>query len=115
MLPVADLTDAQVKLLRVPVEKGPGRLRTEIVKVLALPDRTSIVTRIIRSRDFQHAVEAHRNEALAPDVAAAIKRFVDGLNAGAINLKSVVTSMTEAEIRDHERVAKRLSREGPGA
>ena len=115
LLPVADLTDAQVKLLRVPAEKGPGRLRTEIVKVLTLPDRTGIVTRIARSRDFHYTVEAHRNEALAPDIAAAIKRFVEGLNAGSIDLKAVVTSMTAAEIKDHERVAKRLSLEGPGA
>jgi hypothetical protein len=115
LLPVADLTDAQVKLLRVPAEKGPGRLRTEIVKILALPDRAGIVTRITRARDFHHTVEAHRSEALGPDVAAAIKRFVDGLNAGAIDLKSVVTSLTAAEMTEHERVAKRLSLERPGA
>ncbi len=115
LLPVADLTDAQVKLLRVPAEKGPGRLRTEIVKVLTLPDRAGIVTRITRSRDFHYTVEAHRNDALAPDVANAIKRFTDALNAGAIDLRSVVTSMTAAEIKEHGRVAKRLSLEGPSA
>jgi hypothetical protein len=115
LLPVADLTDAQVKLLRVPAEKGPGRLRTEIVKVLTLPDRTGIVTRITRSRDFHYSVEAHRNEALAPDIAAAIKRFVESLDTGTIDLKSVVTGMTAAEMKEHERVSKRLSLEGPGA
>lgn len=115
LLPVADLTDAQVKLLRVPAEKGPGRLRTEIVKVLGLPDRAGIVTRITRARDFRHTVEAHSNDALAPDVAAAIKRFVESLNAGSIDLKSIVISMTGAEMAEHERVAKRLSLEGPGA
>jgi hypothetical protein len=115
LLPVADLTDAQVKLLRVPAEKGPGRLRTEIVKVLALPDRAGIVTRITRARDFHHTVEAHRNDALEPDVANAIRRFADSLNAGSIDLKSIVTSMTGAEMAEHERVAKRLSLEGPGA
>ena len=113
LLPVADLTDAQVKLLRVPAEKGPGRLRTEIVKVLALSDRAGIVTRITRGRDYQYTVEAHRNEALAPDIANAIKRFADALNAGSIDLKSIVLSMSGAEMAEHERVAKRLSLEGP--
>jgi hypothetical protein len=115
LLPVADLTDAEVKLLRVPAEKGPGRLRTEIVKVLMLPDRAGIVTRIIRLRDFRYTVEAIRNDSLGPDVVGSIKRFSDALNAGSIELKSVVTTMTAAEMKEHERVAKRLSFEAPGA
>src|SRR3954452_13959233 len=115
LLPVADLTDAEVKLLRVPAEKGPGRLKTEIVKVLMLPNRAGIVTRITRSRDFRYTVEAVRNDSLGPDVACAIKHFSEALNAGAIVLKSVVTTMTAAEMKEHERVAKRLSLEAPGA
>ena len=59
-LPVADLTDGQVKLLRVPAEKGPGRLATEIGKIFGLLDRAGIVTKITRSPNFQYTVEAHR-------------------------------------------------------
>jgi hypothetical protein len=114
LLPVADLTDAEVKLLRVPAEKGPGRLRTEIVKVLMLPGRADIVTRITRSRDFRYTVEAVRNDAIGPDVVGAIKRFSEALNAGSIELRSIVTTMTAAEIKEHERVAKRLSFEASG-
>lgn len=116
LLPVADLTDADIKLLRVPAEKGPGRLRTEIVKVLMLSDRAGIVTRITRSRDFRYTVEAIRNDnALAPDVADAIARFTNAFNAGSIDLRSVDTNMTAVEMKEHQRVAKRLSLEGPEA
>jgi hypothetical protein len=115
LLPVADLTHGQVKVLRVPAEKGPGRLRTEIVKVLGLADRAGIVTRITRSQDFRYTVDALRNDGIDPDVAAAIKRFAEALNAGSIDLKSVIAEMTAAEMKEHQRVAKRLSLEAQGA
>jgi hypothetical protein len=114
LLPVADLTDGRIKVLRVPAEKGPGRLRTEIITVLALPDRDGIVTKITRGRDYHHSVEALRNEPLGLDIAATIKRFIDAINAGSIDLKSVVISMAAAEMAEHERVAKRLALEEPG-
>ena len=78
----------QVKLLRVPAEKGPGRLRTEIVKVLGLPDRAGIVTRITPRAGLPVHRRCASQDALAPDVAAAIKRFVDALDAKLIDLRS---------------------------
>jgi hypothetical protein len=115
LLPVADLTDGRIKMLRVPAEKGPGRLRTEVIKVLALDDRASIVTKITRGRDYHHTVEALRNEPPGPDIVAAIKHFADAINTGSIDPTSVVIRMTAAEMAEHERVAKRLSLEGLGA
>jgi hypothetical protein len=47
-------------------------------------------------------------------VAAAIKRFVDQLNAKIIDLRSAVTRLPESEIAQHERIAKRLALEGRG-
>jgi hypothetical protein len=114
LLPVADLTDARIKILRVPSEKGPGKLLTEILKVLSLADRTEIVTKISRTKGFQYVVHAVRQDALSPDVAAAISRFVDNLNAKVIDLRSVVTSLSAAEMAAHERIAKRLDLEGLG-
>lgn len=115
LLPVADLTDALIKVLRVPAEKGPGKLRTEITKVLTLPNRDSLVVTITRGRNYQYAVEARRSDVLAPDVGAAIKRFVEVLNAGAIDLRAPVIAMAAEEMAQHERVAKRLALEGRGA
>jgi hypothetical protein len=114
LLPMADLTDAKIKILRVPSEKGPGKLLTEILKVLSLASRADIVTKISRTKGFQYLVEAHRQEALNPDVAAAIKRFVDQLKAKVIDLRSVVTSIPASEMAQHERIAKRLELEGRG-
>jgi hypothetical protein len=114
LLPVADLTDARIKILRVPSEKGPGKLLTEILKVLSLANRTEIVTKISRTKGFQYVVDAVRQDALSPDVAAAISRFADNLNAEVIDLRSVVTSLSAAEMTEHERIAKRLHLEGRG-
>jgi hypothetical protein len=112
LLPVADLTDARVKILRVPSEKGPGKLLTELLKVLSLPNRAEVVTKISRTGNYQHIVDAHRQDALGPDVLAVIKRFVDQLNTKIINLRSAVTRLPAAEITQHERLSKRLALEG---
>jgi hypothetical protein len=114
LLPVADLTDARIKVLRVPSEKGPGKLLTEMLKVLSLPNRAEIVTKISRTSNYQYIVDAHRQDALGPDVLAAIKRFGDQLDAKIIDLRSVVTKLPGAEIAQHERIAKRLTLEGRG-
>jgi hypothetical protein len=114
LLPVVDLTDARIKVLRVPSEKGPGKLLTEMLKVLGLPNRAEIVTKISRTSNYQYIVDAHRQDALSPDVMAAIKRFADQLNANNIDLRSVVTRLPPAEITQHERIAKRLALEGRG-
>ena len=114
LLPVADLTDARIKVLRVPSEKGPGKLLTEMLKVLGLPNRAEIVTKISRTGNYQYVVDAHRQDALSPDVMAAIKRFTVQLNANIIDLGSVVTRLPAAEITQHERIAKRLALEGRG-
>ena len=114
LLPVADLTDGTVKVLRVPFEKGPGKLQTELTKILALPDRAAIVTKIVRTKNFQYVVDAHRQAASNPDVLAVVKRFLERLNAGAIKLQSVFGNLPAEEMAQHERVAKRLALEGKG-
>jgi hypothetical protein len=115
LLPVADLIDGTIKILRVPTEKGPGRLLTELVKVLSLPSRADIVTKISRISNYQYVVEAHREATLHPDVAAAIKRFVQELETRVVNLQSVITSMSASEMAQHERIARRLELVGRGA
>ena len=112
LLPVTDLTDARVKILRVPSEKGPGKLVTELLKVLGLPNRAEVVTKISRTSNYQYIVDAYRQDALGPDVLAAIKRFVDQLDAKVIDLRSAVTRLPAGEITQHERISKRLALEG---
>jgi len=112
LLPVADLTDSGIKILQVPSEKGPGKLLTEIGKVLSLPNRAEIVTKIHRTANYQYVVDAHRQNALNPDVTAVIKRFVEELNANLVDLRSVVSWIPASEMAQHERIAKRLELEG---
>ena len=98
----------------MPSEKGPGKLVTELLKVLGLPNRAEVVTKISRTSNYQYIVDAHRQDALGPDVLAAIKRFADQLDAKVIDLRSTVTRLPASEIAQHERIAKRLALEGRG-
>ena len=115
LIPAVDLTDACVKVIRVPAEKGPGKLVTELVKILCLENRAEIVTKITRSRNFTYQVDPHRQDTLNPDVAAAIKRFLERLEDGAIDIASVIARVPAEEIAAHERVAKRLMLESGSA
>jgi hypothetical protein len=111
LLPLVDLVDATIKILRVPTKKGAGTLKTEILKVLQLPNCGEIVTKISRKK-FHYTVDAVREDALNPDVTAAIKRFVEQLEAGLVDITSVVTRMSASEMLQHEGIAKRLELEG---
>jgi antitoxin component HigA of HigAB toxin-antitoxin module len=73
------------------------------------------VAKIVRNKNYRYVVEAHRQSGLNPDVVAVVKRFVDRLNAGAIDLHSVIGSLTADEMAQHARVAKRLALEGKAA
>ena len=85
------------------------------MKILGLPDRADILTKIVRNKNYQYVVDAHKHGAPNPDVMAAVKRFLERLNAGAIDLRSVVGNLPAEEMAQHERVAKRLALEGIGA
>jgi hypothetical protein len=111
LLPIVDLVDATIKVLRVPAKKGVGTLKTELLKVLELPNCGEIVTKITR-KQYNYTVDAVRENALNPDVTAAIKRFIEQLEAGVVDLTSVVTRMSASEMLEHEGIAKRLELEG---
>jgi hypothetical protein len=112
LLPVADLEDGRVKVLRMPAEKGPGKLVTEIAKVLNLPNRADFVVRITLTADRIYVVEVVREEPLDPDIRAAIKQFDQQAKAGVVDIASVVTRIPASEMREHEGIAKRLELEG---
>jgi len=114
LLPVVDLSDGRIKILRVPDEKGPGKLATELLKVLRFENRAEVITKITRIKKYQYIVDAHRQEPLDPDVLATIKRFVQDFEAGVIDLRSVITSVPASEMAQHERIARRLELEGRG-
>jgi hypothetical protein len=112
LLPVADLEDGRVKILRVPADKGTGKFVTEIGKVLKLPNRAEIVVRITLAADHIYIVDVVREEPLDPDIGAAIKQFDQQARANIVDVTSVVTRMSASEMREHEGIAKRLKLEG---
>jgi hypothetical protein len=111
LLPVVDRTDGEVKIVRVRTEKGPGKLLTELSKVLSLSNRGNIITKISR-KNYQYSVEAVREESVHPDLATAIKQFLEQLAAKIIDITSVVPRIPASEMLQHEHVAKRLEAMG---
>ena len=112
LLPVVDRVEGKVKLLRVPAQKGPGKLLTEIMKILGLENRDDVIAKITREGRFAYQVEPKPAPELDPEVIRAVKRFRESLDEGGIDLTDSVTKFTADEIATHPSIAKRLDLEG---
>lgn len=111
LMPVVDFVDATVKILRIPRQKGPGKLLTEIGKVTSLPDPSSVMSKIIKGRDNKYSVDIKEHNPDG-DIAAAVKRFQKQFEAGMVDIGSVVPELSREEIVSHTEVAKKLKLEG---
>ena len=111
LMPVVDFVDATVKILRIPRQKGPGKLLSEIGKVTSLPDPSSVMTKIIKGSDNKYSVEI-RQHSPDGDIAAAVKRFQKQFNTGMVDIGSVVPEISKEDVASHAEVAKKLQLEG---
>ncbi len=112
LLPVADRVDGKVKLLRVPAQKGPGKLLTEIMKILGLENRDDVIAKITREGRFAYQVEPKPSPELDPEIIRAVQRFRERLDEGGIDLTDSVTRYSADEMATHPSIAKRLDLEG---
>jgi len=112
LLPVVDRVEGKVKLLRIPAPKGPGKLLTEIMKILGLENRDDVIAKITREGRFAYQVEPKPAPELDPEVIRAVKRFKESLDEGGIDLTDSVTKFTADEIATHPKIAQRLRLEG---
>ena len=112
LLPVVDRVDAQVKVLRMPILRGPGKFLTEFGKVLTAPEREKVVATIRRDRNFVYTVAIRNTAEVDPQAAAAAKRFKERVENGGLDIRSVHTSISADEMREHETIAKRLKLSG---
>lgn len=111
LLPVVDFYDATVKILRIPRQKGPGKLLTEIGKVTSLPDPSSVMTKITKGSNNKYSVDVKERQSDG-DIAAAVKRFQKQIEAGMVEIGSVVPELSRADMASHAEVAKKLKLEG---
>jgi hypothetical protein len=108
LLPVLDRVTGRVKILRVPTQRGPGKLLTEIGNVLANDDPSQLVVQVVRRKDFTSQVTIQSAADFDPESAAAVKRFSDALEDGAIDVRAVAMAVSAEEMHQHEEIAKRL-------
>ena len=114
LLPVVDRVEGKVKLLRVPAQKGPGKLLTEIMKVLGLENRDDVIAKITREGRYAYLVEPKPSPELDPEIIRAVRRFKELIDDGGIDLTDSVTKFTADEIATHPKIAQRLRLEGVG-
>lgn len=108
LIPVVDLDDCSIKVLRVPKERGNGKLVTELGPVLSLPDPSKTICVISRDRNFKYSIKVQENETFQADVAPAIKNFKERLEAGEITLSDVIETISTEEMAAHSKITNRL-------
>ena len=108
MLPVADRVEGKVALLRVPTQKGPGKLWTEIKKVLDLPERDKIIAKIMREGRYNYIVEPVAAPDHDPQIIRAVQRFSEGAEAGEVDLADSMPIYPNDDLATHPQIAKRL-------
>jgi hypothetical protein len=112
LLPVVDRVEGKVKLLRVPAQKGPGKLLTEIMKIIDLENRDEVIAKITREGRYAYLVEPKPAPELDPEIRRAVQRFNELIDDGGIDLTDSVTRFTADEMADHPKIAQRLRLEG---
>ncbi len=112
LLPVVDRVEGKVKLLRVPAQKGSGKLLTEIMKILGLENRDEVIAKITREGRYAYLVEPKPAPELDPEIRRAVQRFNELIDDGGIDLTDSVTRFTADEMADHPKIAQRLRLEG---
>lgn len=114
LLPVVDRVQGRIALLRISAQKGPGKLVTEIGKILGLPDRENIVAKITRDGRYNYTVEPRPAPEHDPEIVRAVQRFVEQAAAGEIDLAASIATVLAAELAKHPRIARALALEGQG-
>ena len=108
LMPVGDLIHGDIKILRIPLEKGPGKLATELAKVFALNDPSAVTTMISRARNFKHTVITKPAGEYHSDIAEAAKRFQKNIDEGVINVNDAIATISIDDMAAHSEIAKMI-------
>lgn len=112
LLPVADLEDGQIKILRVPRARGVGKLANELGKVLSLDDPSKVISVVTMDKNYGYTVSTKQSGEFSADIAEAIKRFEKNVSDGVVNINDVIVTISAEEMAVHGRIAKRLKLSG---
>lgn len=113
LLPVLDRITAEVSLLRVSSVRGPGKLVTELGKVLGLPELENAIIKISRENRYNYKVDVVGEAEHDPDAIRAVQKFKEQVAAGLSDPLSSITTMSAEEMADHPHIEKILRLQGP--
>ena len=111
-LPVLELSTAQVALLRVSSLRGPGKLITELERVMDHPHIENLVLKVSREGSYVYSVQVVSEKEHDPDAIRAVQQFRSMLEAGSIEPTASVTKMPSKEMANHPRIQRILQLQG---
>ena len=111
-LPVLELSTAQVALLRVSSLRGPGKLITELERVMDHPHIENLVLKVSREGSYVYSVHVVSEKEHDPDAIRAVQQFRSMLEAGSIEPTASVTKMPSKEMANHPRIQRILQLQG---
>lgn len=118
LLPVFDLSAKQVAVLMVKSERRPGSLLAEIQKALK-PTNTSIASPttvlISKSDKYTFDVSAVAEAEAEPDasILEAVKKFVAKHEAKEVDLKSILATPSDGQLRAIDSISQMLKLKAP--
>ena len=108
LLPVGDLIHGDIKILRIPLEKGPGKLATELGKVFALNDPSAVTTIVSCARKYKHTVITKPAGEYHSDIAEAAKQFQKNIDDGVIRVNDAIATISADDMAAHSDIAKMI-------
>ncbi len=113
LLPVLDRITAKVFMLRISTARGPGKLITELGKVLSLPEPEKAIVKVMREDRYTYSVEILGEAEHDPDAIRAVQQFKEQVETGTLDPLASVTSMAHDDMASHPHIEKILMLEGP--
>ena len=112
LLPVVDRVTAKIALLRIPSVQGPGKLATELTKVLSQPDLDKVIAKISKAGNYSYHVDVLHDGKHDPEAVQAVRRYADQCDQGLVDLTIGYTRLDANEMASSSCIAKILQLEG---
>lgn len=108
LLPVLDIVNGRVVILRLSSDKGPYRLSTQITALICDPEVSKMIVTLKRIDKFRYQTESHKKDGCELIGANEIAAFEKQLQTGTLDIGSIYPSYSNDELKEIQRVKKAL-------
>ena len=111
LVPALDRLTSETVLLRIPTQRGPGRLATELDKVLYHPNKQHLIARITRNDRRQFEVNVLNASRSDRSLLFAAKQFKWQMDNQELDLTASIANISAVEMASHPCIASALEME----